>query len=259
MNRRKFLAAGGAGLVAPGVAAEPGKTSILDLSYIQMRNSRDEQARTTQEFVEKTVAPALRRAGSGPVGIFSNLIGPDSPRLMVLTSYKSLADMDVVRGRLRGDEELRKAAEAYYGRPGLVYQRIERSLLEGFETVPGIEVAPAGEGRSGRVFELRVYESDNAVTLARKVGMFNQGEIAIFRRLNMRPVFFGTTLVGPRMPNLTYMLAFDSLAAREKAWSAFGADPEWQKMRKLPGLADGEVVSNISNSIFRAMPGSDIR
>jgi hypothetical protein len=89
--------------------------------------------------------------------------------------------------------------------------------------------------------------------------MFDDGEIAIFRRLGMSPVFFGQTLIGGNMPSLTYMLAFDNLAAREKAWQAFSQDAEWQKMRVQPGLSDAEIVSNISNSILRPLPGSDIR
>jgi hypothetical protein len=89
--------------------------------------------------------------------------------------------------------------------------------------------------------------------------MFDDGEIAIFRRLGLTPVFFGQTLIGANMPNLTYMLAFDNLAAREKAWQAFAQDPEWQKLRAQPGLSDAEIVSNISNSILRPLPGSDIR
>ncbi len=38
------------------------------------------------------------------------------------------------------------------------------------------------------------------------------------------------------MPNLTYMLAFDDLAAREKCWSEFSADPQWQKLRTTGGI-----------------------
>ena len=157
------------------------------------------------------------------------------------------------------DKEFRKAAEAYNSAPGLAYQRAERSLLRAFESIPNVEV-PSTDGRTGnRIFELRTYESNNALTLYRKVKMFDNGEIGIFRRLNMVPVFFGETIVGTNMPNLTYMLGFDSLAAREKAWSAFGQDPEWQKMRVQPGVGDAEVVSNISNWILSPLPGSDIR
>ena len=55
--------------------------------------------------------------------------------------------------------------------------------------------------------------------------MFNEGEAAIFQRLGMAPVFFGETLVGRNLPSLTYMLSFESLAARDKLWGAFGAAP----------------------------------
>ena len=61
------------------------------------------------------------------------------------------------------------------------------------------------------------------------------------------------------MPNLTYMLSFDNLAAREKLWQAFGADPEWVKLRSLPGNNDTDNVSNITNAILRPLPFSDIR
>src|ERR1035438_1392243 len=79
--------------------------------------------------------------------------------------------------------------------------------------------------------------------------MFNEGEGAIFQRLGMAPVFFGETLVGRNLPNLSYMLSFESMAARDKLWGAFGADAAWQKLRAQPGYADAEIVSNISNAI----------
>jgi hypothetical protein len=49
--------------------------------------------------------------------------------------------------------------------------------------------------------------------------MFNEGgEIAIFRRTGLAPVFFGEALVGSKIPNLTYMLGFDDMEALEKGW-----------------------------------------
>jgi hypothetical protein len=89
--------------------------------------------------------------------------------------------------------------------------------------------------------------------------MFESGEIAIFQRLGMRPVLFAETMVGERMPNLVYMLSYDDLASREKLWKAFGADPEWRKLRGLPGNSDAEIVSNISNSLLQPLPFSPIR
>jgi hypothetical protein len=55
------------------------------------------------------------------------------------------------------------------------------------------------------------------------------------------------------------MLSFDDLASREKCWKAFGADPEWQKLRSSPGLSDAEIVSNISVSLLQPLPFSPVR
>ncbi len=60
--------------------------------------------------------------------------------------------------------------------------------------------------------------------------MFNNGEIEIFQRIGMSPIFIGEAIVGPRLPNITYMLAFENLAAREKLWKEFGSDPGWKKI-----------------------------
>jgi hypothetical protein len=89
--------------------------------------------------------------------------------------------------------------------------------------------------------------------------MFDEGETALFRKLGMKVVFFGEALAGPNLPQLTYMLAYDDVAAREKAWGEFGSHPDWNKMKNMPGVSDGEIVSNISNALLRPMPFSGIR
>ncbi|HYP14235.1 MAG TPA: NIPSNAP family protein, partial [Bryobacteraceae bacterium] len=146
----------------------------------------------------------------------------------------------------------------YFAGP-LQYTRMEVSLLRASKAVPRIEVPAAREGSSTRIFEIRTYESNNSKTLARKIRMFDEGEIDLFRKIGMHPVFFGETIAGRNMPNLCYMLAYDDLAAREKAWATFVSHPEWKKMSSQPGVSDAEVVSNISNSIVRPLPFSQIK
>jgi hypothetical protein len=89
--------------------------------------------------------------------------------------------------------------------------------------------------------------------------MFNGGEITIFQRLGMRPVFFGQTVVGPEMPNLVYMLSFDDWTSRDELWKKFVSDPEWKKLSSPAELHDSQIVSNISNAILRPLNFSLIR
>jgi hypothetical protein len=258
MNRRDFVLTGGAGMAFSSAAAgADAKRSVIELTLFKMRNTVDGMTRRTNDFLGKAALPALKRNGAGPVGVFQAVIAPDSPFALLLTSYPNFAAYETTIDKLAADEEFVKASDALYAE-GLPYTRVERTLLRGFPSFPGIEVAKADGGKT-RVYELRQYESNNVASLRRKVKMFDEGEIDLFRKVGMVPVFFGTTVAGRNMPNLVYMVGFDDMAARDKAWGAFGSSPEWKKMSSQPGVSDGEVVSNITNWILRPAPFSEIR
>jgi hypothetical protein len=248
----------GAMLAAPLAAQLYTPRSVIELRWIQMRTTQENQMQRTSDYLEKGAMPALRRAGAGPIGYFGSVIAPESPFILGVSQFPSVAAWESIREKQSHDPEYLKAREAYNSASGRAYERQEVSLLRCFPSIPAIEVPQPLENGS-RIFELRQYESPNLSTLARKVHMFDEGEIAIFRKNGMRPVFFGEMLAGTKMPNLVYMLAFDNMAAREAAWSAFGADPAWKELRSKPGYSDAEIVSNITNSILRPLPFSQIR
>jgi hypothetical protein len=137
--------------------------------------------------------------------------------------------------------------------------RIDSSLLEAFENIPRLEKPAAGGDRKTRLFELRTYESPSEPGHARKMEMFTRkGELEIFRRTGLTPVLFGKTLIGPRLPSFSYMLTFPDWNARDKAWAAFRADPEWQKLKAQPGYSDAEILSNITDILLRPTAYSQI-
>jgi len=229
----------------------------IELTYYWCRNSADGQVARITEFLKEAMAPAAEKAGVSGHGYFGTLIAPDGPYVVSLMAFPSFAAIEEIKRKAFSDPVLGKAVEKFNGMPGLGYTRVESMLLRGFTGFPAIETPKPKD--SPRVFELRRYESDNFLTLGKKMNMFDSGETGIFRRVGMQPVFFGETIYGPKMPNLTYMLGYDDLAHREKTWKAFLADPEWIKMRGTPGLSDAEVVSNISATLLRPLPFSPIR
>ena len=256
MQRRSLLTLPlGAALLPAQEAAAPAQ-ALLELRYFRMR-SGPQMTRTT-EYLRKGWLPAAQRAGVGPLGFFSAVVAPESPFILSLASYRSFEAVLATHNKLAADREFQAVRDEYNsGEPG--YERMENSLLLAFPSMPAVAPPPVQEGRAARIFELRTYESPTERTLERKVKMFGDGEIEAFRRCAMLPVFFGSALVGRNLPHLTYMLAFDDLAARDKAWSAFGKDPGWQRLRATPGLSDAEIVCNITNAILRPLPFSPIR
>jgi hypothetical protein len=256
MNRRTFaLTSAGAAAALPAAPAAS-KKGIFEMRFFRLRNTTDNQSARVSDLIKNAIIPAAKRTGIGPVGAFRNAIGgAEGPFILLLTGYPSLAAYELPGA----DAEFAKQVEAFGAQPGLGYMRMECSLLRGFDSMPVIEIPPGDAKRPARIFEIRTYESNNTTTLRRKMKMFDDGEIGVFRKVGMAPVFFGETIVGRNMPNLTYMLGYDDLAHRDKTWRAFGGDPDWQKMRVLPGLSDVEVVSNITNYLVSPMPFSQIR
>ena len=261
MRRREFLVQTGAAgaLAAPSASAAMPKNQIIEMRTFYLRNTQDNQRQRTTDFIRQAHMPALQRAGTGPVGVFSSTVAPHAPFLLVVTSYASLAAMEGALAKLTEDKEYQKAVEGFSTGPNTAYVRSETSLLKAFDSVPAIETPSLENRTSPRLFEVRTYESNSVGSLARKVRMFNEGEIDIFRKVGMLPVFFGETIVGANQPNLTYMLAYDDFAARERTWRAFVGSPEWKKMSSQPGVSDAEIVSNISNMFVSPLPFSAIR
>lgn len=238
--------------------AEDARPSLLELRKFLLRNTTDNQRGRLTDFVARAYVPALIRAGAGPIGLFSPQVAPDAPFLLLLAAYPSFDAFDQTQTKLGQDEAFLKEAEKATSGP-LLYQRQEVTLLKAFHAFPAIEVPPVEPGRAPRVFEIRTYESSTMLSLKKKISMFEGGEIDLFRKCGLVPVFFGAQIAGVKMPSLTYMVAFDNVAARDANWHAFGASPEWKKLSSIPGLSDGETVSNITNMLLSPLPGSQIR
>jgi len=272
MDRRDFVAASlGASLVpvrAHAHASEAGVTAggspaptprLLELRRYRFRFGPME-ARYA-EYAKHALLPALNRAGIKPVGAFTVLVGPDNPALHLLLPHPSADSVATLAARMGSDLEYQHAAAAFRSLPASdpPYHRREASLMVAFDTMPTV-AAPAGPlAAPSRVFELRTYESHSEAAGLKKIEMFEKaGEIEIFRRTGLVPVFFGRNVIGPALPSLTYMLVFPDLAAREKSWAAFREDPEWVKLRATPGYTNAEIVTSTHNLLLRPTDYSQI-
>jgi hypothetical protein len=262
MDRRQLITGAAAMttlLTTQAQATADSTRTFLELTTYRLHNSDENQAKRVSDYLETGLFPALTRAGSKPVAAFSNLIGPDGPFLFTITQYASLSAMQETLAKLDADETYQKSLQALTSGSGLPFVTIESTLLHSLAIIPAPVIPDDAASRPPRIFELRTYQNQSRIAQQKKAGMFNSGEIAIFQRLGMRPIFIGESVIGPRQPNITYMLSFDSLAEREKHWQAFSADPAWKQLSAPPELKDAQIVANISNIILRPLPFSPVR
>jgi hypothetical protein len=93
------------------------------------------------------------------------------------------------------------------------------------------------------ILEMRVYRCVPG-RLPALLKRFETVTLRIWERHGIKQAGFFTTLVGESNQELTYFLAWDSLAEREKKWNAFLADQEWITARARTE-EDGQIVANI--------------
>jgi hypothetical protein len=266
MQRRQFLAASlatSALAVARGADAQAPAPAAHGREYYQIRRYHMQsgpQTSLTEHYIADSLIPALTRRGIGPVGAFKLDIGPETPAFYVLipsTSVEALAGLDL---QLAQDNEFVKSAEAFWSAPATApaFLRVDSSLLAAFEGWPRITPPPSAATKGKRIFQLRTYESPSYRDHVRKVEMFHSGEFDIFKTASLQSVFYGDTLIGPRMPSLTYMLSFTELAELDAHWHAFQNDPAWKKLSADSRFAYEAIVSNITNLILSPLSSSQI-
>jgi hypothetical protein len=251
--------------VAMGAAATPmlkGEASA-SREYYELRKYRlaaGPQTKLAEDYVGNALIPALNRLGLAPVGAFYLTIGPETPTLYLLIPGSNLQALVTAELELAKDTVFLKAAEPFWNAPAIqpAFERVESSLMIAFEGWPKLTPPPAAARQGKRIFQLRTYESPSNQDHVRKVEMFHHGEFEIFARAGFGQVFYGDSLIGPRLPNLTYMLTFTELADLDAKWQRFTTDPEWIKLKSDPRYAFEQIVSNISNLILTPTAFSQI-
>lgn len=228
-------------------------TNLVDQEFYELRTYRipsPEKKQIVERYLEKGLVPALNRFGLDRVGVFTRMADesdaePDHS-IWVLIPYKSLEQVGQLDEALRKDSEYREASAELTEQPlkDPPYTRIENRLMKAFAGMPVIELPEQTVTNSPRMFELRIYESHNSEYAARKVGMFNDGEIEIMRQAGMAPVFYGATIISNDVPNLTYMLSASDMEAHQEHWKAFQKHPDWLVIKKLDKYKD--TVSKIN-------------
>ena len=268
MRRREYLI--GSGIAAAffalpelGHGAKKAQTKQL-LELRTYHFASPEKQRAFEGFLGTAAVPAFNRAGSSPVGVFRLLakdnldlkLAEDSTDLYVLLPHASFESLAQLPARLSVDEAFQRAGDAIIHAPKSdpAFLRYESNLMLAFDGFPQVKVPTQAPGR---LLQLRIYESHTNERGRKKVEMFNRGgELAIFARSGMTGVFFGQSLIGSKLPNLIYMLAFPTEQDQKKAWDTFRNDAEWKRLSQLDEYKD--VVSNITNLILRPTAASQI-
>jgi hypothetical protein len=107
------------------------------------------------------------------------------------------------------------------------------------------------------IYELRIYSClpGRMPALQKR---FQEHTLRLWDKHGIRQAGFWTTVIGPANNDLTYMIAWESMADREQRWNAFMADPEWIAAR-ADSEKDGLIVANVASSFLQPTSFSSVR
>src|SRR6202022_4124499 len=171
---------GTTGLSLPHLPSHFETRRHYELRSYELRN--DINGGRLRTYLKDVLLPAYGRAGAGTIGVFTPDTGLTNS-LILLVEYPSMAAVDEVQTRLDGDSVYSEARRAFETSAEMPFIRYDAHFMRAFAGHPRIEVPPGDASRPARMFELRTYEARTTAALERKIAMFNEEEITLFRSI----------------------------------------------------------------------------
>jgi len=121
---------------------------------------------------------------------------------------------------------------------GLIAVTLPLDAAQGGRGAPPAPTPPCGPNlpatvknvaKDSRCFELRTYTVQEGSSIDLLHSRFRDHTSALFRKHGMTIIGYWQPVAKPN--TLIYLLAYKDGMARDAAWAAFGADPEWVKTR----------------------------
>ncbi len=201
---------------------------LYELRHYDLISSRARAVLNTR--FERHTLPIWKRIGIEAVGFWWVFVGK-SPRMTYMLAWESLARREQLWEEFEADTQWQAAraasiAEAGYNPIRTVTSTILRPTPYSFQARQRNQPSRL----EGGIFELRSLAFDDGRKLNEVSEWFEQHWQAAMEAHGMFAMGFWTTVIGVA-PRLTYMLVFEDLAHRDRAWASFHTDPHFQALQ----------------------------
>jgi len=203
------------------------------------------------DYFKDALIPAYNRLNIS-VGAFKLYEQAEKEQRYLLFVYPCLQTYNMVRQKVWNDAEFQRIAKPFFetSAPNPVYSDFQTYICEAFDKMPEMRIPD----KNRTLFQYRNYYSPNEEANKRKIKMFNTEEIDLFDKVGVNSVCYGEILSGTRMPALIYLTWYMDEDAYNKAWDAFRADPDWDRMRVKPEYSN--TATNNQIILLAPMPYS---
>ena len=240
-------AAGASALNAfPAFAKTPPSDATRVIAFERFCVTDVAQVPHLHSYIADALLPCIDEFCNIPTMCLEAIVAPHTPETLLLTVYSSFNEMLEVRTRIWSDPRVRRAWS------GIESAQVLDDVRSHVLTVRAESLRfPAHSAivNSG-LFEVRTWHAP----------AWRQGpppEVSsVLSRLGIRPIVAGATAAGEHLPRFTYVVPFDSLAARQQAWASLDGDAQWREMQRESISAYGSGMRTTAKAIYQLAPFS---
>jgi hypothetical protein len=245
------LSAGGAGALntfsAFAKTKRPGNgTRVIAFESFCVTDA--DQMLHLRSYIADTLLPCMDQLSNTPRMCLEAIVAPHTPQTLMLTVYSSFNEMLDVRARIASDTRVRRAWAGIESAQVLDDVR-SHTLIVSQESVRF--PAESAFVKSG-LFEVRTWHAP-----AWRGGLAPEVS-SVLSRIGVDPIVAGATVAGEHLPRFTYVVPFDSLAARQQAWARLDEDAQWMEMQRDSITRFGSGVRTTAKAIYKLAPYSSL-
>lgn len=206
------------------------------------------QMQHLRSYIGDTLVPCMDQLRNTPKMCLEAIVAPHTPQTLLLTVYSSFNEMLEERARIASDPRVRRARAGIES--AQVLDDVRSQVLIVSEESVRFPVEPALV--KGGLFEVRTWHApawrDES---ARQVS-------SVLSRIGVDPVVAGATVAGEHLPRFTYVVPFQSMAARQQAWDRLDGDAQWMAMQRESIARFGSGARTTAKAIYKLAPYSPL-
>ena len=242
------MSAAGAGAVNafPAFAKTKPATGMRVISLESFCVTDAGQVTHLRSYIADALLPCMDQLCDSPKMCFEAVVAPHTPQTLLLAAYSSFNEMLEVRTRISSDRRVRHAWSGIESAHVLDDVRSHVLIVNEESVRFPTESAVVKSG----LFEVRTWHAP----------AWREGpppEVSsVLNRSGIHPIVAGATAAGEHLPRFTYLVPFDSLAARQQSWARLDADAQWREMQRESISSCGSGVRTTAKAIYQLAPYS---
>lgn len=198
-----------------------------------------------RSYIADTLLPCMGQFRNTPKMCLEAIVAPHTPQTLLLAVYPSFNEMLEVRARIASDPRVRRAWAGIESAQVLDDVR-SQVLMVSEESVRFPALVKSS------LFEVRTWHAPAwREGPAPEVG-------SVLRRIGADPIVAGATVAGEHLPRFTYVVPFESLAARQQAWDRLDGDAQWMEMQRESITRFGSGARTTAKAIYTLAPYSPL-